>query len=113
VITSALAEIDRKAGPARAILLPAVIPNPVRAPNALNRPPTGARAQPLQGPAYDQPESGNVGFPPELYENFKTMGHYSGGLSPGDDSHSVMCEAASSCRALRDKSSRPYRAGGI
>jgi hypothetical protein len=41
-----------------------------------------------------------------LYENFKTMGHYSGGLSPGDDSHSVMCEAVCSCRALRTKSSR-------
>jgi hypothetical protein len=41
-----------------------------------------------------------------LYENFKTMRHYSGGLSPGDDSHSLMCKEVSSCRALRDKSSR-------
>jgi hypothetical protein len=31
------------------LLLAAVTPNPVRAPNALNRPPTGARAQPLPG----------------------------------------------------------------
>src|SRR3984893_7122626 len=46
-----------------------------------------------------------------LYENFKTIGNYSGGLSPGDDSHSVMCEAVSSCRALRDKSSRSLPCG--
>jgi hypothetical protein len=39
------------------------------------------------------------------------MGHYTGGLSPGDDSHSVMCEAVSSCRALRNKSSRSLPCG--
>src|SRR5258708_23865467 len=57
-----------------ALLLAAVTPNPVRAPNALNRPPTGARAQPLQGPAYDQPESGNVGFPPESLSELQDDG---------------------------------------
>ena len=46
-----------------------------------------------------------------LYENFKTMGHYSGGLSPGDDSHSLMCKEISSCRALRDKISRSLPRG--
>jgi hypothetical protein len=45
-------------------------------------------------------------FTLNLYENFETKGPYTGGLSPGDDSHSATCEAVSSCRALRDKSSR-------
>jgi hypothetical protein len=28
-------------------------------------------------------------FTLNLYENFETMGHYTGGLSPEDDSHSA------------------------
>jgi hypothetical protein len=47
----------------------------------------------------------------DLYEIFQTRGHHSGGLSPGDDSHSLTCEAVSSCRALRDKSSRSRPCG--
>jgi hypothetical protein len=60
--------------------LPAVIPNPVRAPNALNRPPTGARVSRFRVRHMISQKAAMLDFRLNLYENFKTMSHYSGGL---------------------------------
>lgn len=59
------------------------------------------------------------GFRPSLDElrgsgqNFKTFGHYSGVLSPGDDSQAFIWDAVSSWRAFLTRASRSFPCGSF